>query len=127
MGEQLQTTTQRFYDAEAKLCEAKIQLMQSAAERRILERRLNGSFMGALRNGVGYLLNTDNDPLVESLRNEIGTLRLEQEKIDNERRRVELEKEKDLKEKVHAGAPRPNCVVCLDEEQEVDITFLPCG
>lgn len=105
----------RLWAAEEKLVETSEKYSRA-------QNQLKTSFTNSVRIFLGNKLGLDrtNSKLFESER-----LRIEKEKVDHEQQR--LVRERKLQAKKIARGEERCCVVCMDEEVEVDITFLPCG
>jgi len=147
LGEKLETTENSLQQMKAKLEEWKVrhdkqeakadqEITQTkyrlwAAEQKLVktsekysraQNQLETSFTNSVRSFLGNKLGLDrtNSEIFERER-----LRIEKAKVDHEQQRLVLERK--LQAKKIARGEEKCCIVCMNEEMEVDITFLPCG
>lgn len=105
-----------------RLWAAEKKLVKTSEKYSRAQKQLKTSFSKSVRSFLSNKLGLDrtNTKIFECER-----LRIEKEKIIHEQQR--LVRERNLQAKKIARGEERCCVVCMDEEMEVDITFLPCG
>jgi len=122
LKEETTKTQTQLNQAQNRLRSTENKLLQISEAHKQALNRIHASFGGSVRNFLGQKLGLDRTNEVEFERER---LRIEKEKLDHEQ--FCLEREREIQAKKIAKGEEKCCIVCLDEEQNVDITFVPCG
>lgn len=113
---------QEITQTKYRLWAAEKKLVKTSEKYSRVQNQLETSFTSSVRSFLGNKLGLDR---TDSEIFERERLRIEKEEVDHEQQR--LVRERKLQAKKIARGEEKYCVVCMDEEMEVDITFLPCG
>jgi len=113
--EQISRTKYRLWEAEKKL-------VKTSEKYSVAQIQLKATFTSTVRSFIGQKLglHQTDAQIFERKR-----LRIEKEKLGHEQEC--LLRERRVQAKIIARGEEKCCIVCLDEEMDVDITFLPCG
>jgi len=113
--QEITQTKYQLWDAEKKLLKTSEKYCRA-------QNQLETSFTTSVRSFLGNKLGLDR---TNSEKFERERLRIEKAQVDHEQQR--LVRERKLQAEKIARGEEKYCVVCMNEEMEVDITFLPCG
>jgi len=108
-------TKYRLWDTEKKL-------VKTSQQYNTAQNQLKATFTSTVRSFIGQKLGLDRS---NSDKFERERLRIEKERLGHEQEC--LLRERKVQAKVIARGEEKCCVVCMDDEMDVDITFLPCG
>jgi len=122
LKEESTKANKQLTQAQSRLRDTEKKLMQISEAHKQALNRLHMSFGGSVRNFLGQKLGLDR---TDEVKFERERLRIEKEKLDHEQ--FCLEREREIQAKKIAKGEEKCCIVCLDEEQNVDMTFVPCG
>jgi len=101
---------------------AEIKLLNTTEKYSQARCQLETSFASSVRSFLGNKLGLDR---TDSEVFEREKLRIERAQVGHEQQR--LSRERELQAIKIAKGEEKCCAICMDEEKEVDITFLPCG
>jgi len=125
----------KFNSARKSLWKSEKKLVKMQEKLDEVHHKVTTTYGGSVRNFIGHKLGLDRQNSEEYKRKRLTIakrrldhteqcLKQQQKKIEQELQSLEQEREIQA-EKIAKG--EECCVVCMDEEVNVDITFLPCG
>jgi len=112
---QVSRTKYRLWEAEKKL-------VKTSEKYNVAQKQIKATFTGTVRSFIGQKLGLDQ---TDAAIFERERLRIEKERLGHEQEC--LLRERRVQAKIIARGEEKCCAVCLDDENDVDITFLPCG